>query len=83
MQTKTSNDHVLVLIIVLSFLFAFYAYYSSTDVTLRTQIITAILAILGTVIGYRYGSSRNSAKKDEIIQQMNDEKQSTTETKSE
>ncbi len=45
----------------------FYVHPSTYDGSLRTQIVTGVLAIILVVCGYYLGSSQGSQKKDELI----------------
>lgn len=70
---SVKNDNILVLIIVFCFAFIFYAYYTAADDTIRVQIITAVLTILGVVVNWRYGSSKSSSNKDETIRALQED----------
>jgi hypothetical protein len=72
-MNPSKKDNILVLIIALCFSFLFYAYYTSTDATVRVQILTAVLAILVTVVNWKYGSSKSSANKDETIRALQED----------
>lgn len=71
MDDKTrAENRILVLIICLSFAFLLFAYITNEDLTVRVQIITAVIAILGIAVNWRFGSSKSSANKDETIKSL-------------
>ena len=78
MQPNSKNDNLLILVIILSFAFLFYAFYSTVELTIKSQIITAVISTLALVVGWRWGSSKSSSNKDEIINQLQKESNTTT-----
>src|SRR5688500_8199862 len=38
--------------------------------TIVTQILTAVIGLVGVIAGFRWGSSRNANRKDETIDQL-------------
>lgn len=75
---QTKNDNILILIITLCFVFIFWAYGTTEDLTVKVQIITAVLAILSITVNWRYGSSKSSMNKDETIKQLQEENKTPT-----
>lgn len=77
-SVRTKNDTVILLVVVcLCFVFLFYAFISTNDLTIRGVIITAVIATLTTAVQWRFGSSKSSASKDETIKALQDEKRSS------
>lgn len=71
MNNNLKFENVLTLLIVLlTYIFLGYAYYVTTDATIRGVILTAVIANAGLVLNWRYGSSKSSANKDATIQSL-------------
>lgn len=65
------DNAITVIVIVFCFTFLWWAsWIFRGSVTIVTQIITAVIGALGVVIGFRWGNSRNSNRKDETIDQL-------------
>lgn len=67
------ENTLLLLVILLSYTFLGYAYYITTDATIRGVILGAVVASLNTVMQWRFGSSKSSANKDAIIGKMQED----------
>ncbi len=74
---KNKTDNAILIVIGLCFAFLCYAHYTATDSSTRVQIVTAVIATLSLVTGYRWGSSQSSTKKDETIRQMQEDSSTT------
>lgn len=75
MNTKLNNivkPLLAVLIVLLSFTYFFTVTFIGTE---NPQILIAVVAMDSAIIGYYYGSSSGTAKKDETIQTMIDKKE--------
>jgi hypothetical protein len=76
---KPSFENTLLLIIVLlSYIFLAFAYYTTGDLTIRGVILAAIIGTLGIATNWRFGSSKSSAVKDDTIELLQDGTNSTT-----
>lgn len=76
---KLKFDNTLLLtIILLSFAFLGYAYYVTTDDTMRGVILGAVISSLTTVLNWKFGSSKSSANKDETIKHLQNTANTTT-----
>lgn len=61
---------LIVVILLISYCFLSYAYYVTTDATMRGLILGAVITTLTTVINWKFGSSKSSAAKDETIKSL-------------
>lgn len=70
-DTTIKFENVLLLVIILlSFTFLGYAYYVTSDSTMRGVILGAVITALNTSINWRFGSSKSSQTKDEAIKTL-------------
>lgn len=68
--TYKFEDTLAYMIVIFTYIFLGYAYYVTTDATIRGVILTAVIANAGLVLNWRYSSSKSSANKDATIQSM-------------
>lgn len=61
------NIKPILAILVVVFAFSYFFYCSLAVVKPDPQILIAVVGATGTVLGYWFGSSSGSSKKDEII----------------
>jgi len=54
----------------MSFTFLGYAYYVTSDPTMRGVILGAVVTAMNTSINWRFGSSKGSQTKDETIKSL-------------
>lgn len=79
-QKLKFDNSLLLTIILLSFAFLGYAYYVTTDDTMRGVILGAVISALTTVLNWKFGSSKSSANKDETIKHLQDNTHTTVKT---
>ena len=61
---------LLLIIILLSYVFLAFAYYTTHDLTIRGVILASIIGTLGIATNWRFGSSKSSSNKDETIKSL-------------
>lgn len=66
MNLNTNIKPILAIIVVV-FGFAYFFYCAVTNVKPDPQILIAVVGAVGTSLGYYFGSSSGSAKKDEAL----------------
>lgn len=69
MKNSFLNDNIKPILgfVVLTFAFTYFFTCSLRDLKPDPQILIAFVGAVGTVLGYFFGSSSSSAKKDELI----------------
>lgn len=76
MKTKDVFQYVLGALIVIGFFFLIYSLLTKeippTNSELLYLVVGALIGSFTTVVGYFYGSSLGSAKKDEIMRKKDD-----------
>lgn len=70
MKDLRFENALLLIIILLSFIFLSYAYYVTTDATMRGVILGAVITAMNTSINWRFGSSKSSQTKDDTIKSL-------------
>lgn len=67
MNSLTTNIKAILSVLVVIFVFTYFFYCAVDNVKPDPQILIAVVGASGTVLGYWFGSSSGSAKKDETI----------------
>lgn len=68
-QVTEHIKSIIALIVVISS-FTYFFLVAFTGIKADNQIIIAIVGTLGVVIGYYFGTSQGSSKKDEVISNL-------------
>jgi len=73
-MTLTDNVKPILAFVIVILGFAYFFLTTFTGVKPNDQILIAIVGTMGAAVGYYFGNSSGSAKKDEIIQAQANEK---------
>ena len=67
MNSLTTNIKAILSVMVIALVFAYFFYCSIAKVQPDPQILIAVVGASGTVLGFWFGSSSGSAKKDDAL----------------
>jgi len=70
MKIVSDNIKSIIALIVVLSSFTYFFTVAFTGIKADSQILIAIVGTLGVVIGYYFGTSQGSAKKDEVISNL-------------
>lgn len=70
MKSISDNIKSIIALIVVISAFSYFFIVAFTGIKADNQVLIAIVGTLGIVIGYYFGTSQGSQKKDEIIQEL-------------
>lgn len=69
---KFSGDNVksVLALMVIAFCFAYFMTTTLADIKPNDQIVIALVAFANVILGYYFGTTQGSAKKDETINEL-------------
>lgn len=69
---KFVSDHIksILALLITTCTFAYFFVCEFRDETPNDQIIIAVVGFMGLILGYYFGTTQNSSKKDETIQDL-------------